>query len=253
VARAQFWALRENTKWTRTEIKTKWPFDAIKSRWPANADDPVWMTALTPSAFDRPLADRWAHTWEVVGLGSAKREARRLFGRLEEQTRTESARKKLLATDEKTLVLDLATRWETILKDETMRLCTSIQQNSVGEALSRTYGASITAAVCAETRISHIRTVVGRIKAGADPIDAVTNELREAREQVAKSVHAQLTGYRTQIDAFVGLLRNHGVGLFIAEGENLLREVAAAREAKRLQAEIDKVHRTAPQTSSSAT
>lgn len=228
-------------------MKSKWPFDAIKARWPENADDPVWMTALMPSSVDRPLADRWAHNFEVVGLGSAKRAACRLFSMLQNQADTETTRRRHLATDEKTLILTHCARAAERVKSETASLVGAIQTRGVRSTLAKDYGNSVVSVFFTETVFACFEEVAQKINDGGDPLISLETVLQETRSRSAQGLNEYFSHYQKQVDSFARMCRLSGEAQFVSAAESLLRDVRAARDARELQMRIDQVHKTAPQ------
>jgi hypothetical protein len=188
MARAQFWALREGLKWTRTEIKSKWPFDEIKARWPQMATDPVWMTGLMPAPVDRPLAERWAHNYEVVGLGSAKRAAHKIYSSLLAAANTESARRRLLGFDIEQQVRQVIAKEKQRHQGNVEGIVSELTKapDSVCSLLSRAWRGSFSEAAISEKALDFFKKIEGWMNQGVEPLRAVDLTISTAKDTILK-------------------------------------------------------------------
>ena len=246
MARKQYWALREGTVWTRTEVTSRWPFDAIKLRWKDRADDPVWMTALTETPVNRPQVDRWASTFETVGLTGGKREATRLFRILGTEASQERNRLALSGEDEKAVIALTIKQVNDHYDNEIKQLVIQLPQYGVIRAVEREWGASVYNAVKAETIKNICEPLKNSINAGGDPVRCLENAINESQNVVDTSATGMLTSYVKNRDMPLFLTKTKAHADFIVTANDLLTKLRAIRAAKEMSAEIERLNRRAP-------
>jgi hypothetical protein len=232
--------------WTRTEVTSRWPFDAIKLRWKDRADDPVWMTALTETPVNRPPVERWASTFETVGLTGGKREAARLFRILGTEASQERHRITLAGEDEKAVIAATIEQVNDHYDNEIKQLVIQLPQFGVIRAVEREWGASVYNAVKAETIKSICEPLKNTINAGGDPLRCLEQAISDSQSVVNTSATGMLTSYVKNRDMPLFLTKTKAHTDFIVTANDLLTKLRAIRAAKEMSAEIERLNRRAP-------
>lgn len=248
--RKQFWALRENVSWERTHTKTSFPTEAIQRRWPKLTEDTVTFAGLAPADVDRPAHERWAYTYEVVGLGSAVRSAAKTFQRLQEEAREEVKRRGHLKIKVDDIVKSRIDSIQRAFESMRSDFIADLVKYSMKTMFTRTWSQNIGRYMSLEEKQARWKKVAKLVEDGVHTClyDALVVVLAEARDVNAyPSIFGLLqTSHYSIQEHHANLVEIQARNEWINEAEATIREAAMIREAHRLEEAIQQYQRTSP-------